>query len=340
MTTKPLRGVIVGASTLLGKELAEELNAADWDLHLADAGEANGQLVSAGDEALLIQPLRPDIFGGMDVAFFADTAATTRAHWKEAQRAGASVLDLTGALEGGPGVLVRSPWNTGGKLPDLTTVAVVPAHAAAVMLAVVQTRLAASFGTARLAATVMEPASQQGSRGLDEMHQQTVSLLGFHSLPQEVYDAQVAFNLRVSLGEEAKLDLSEIASTIRSHVQAIAGERAGSAVALQLVQAPVFHGYTASIYTELPPEADVAAVSRALGGGILQITPAGEDAPSNQSVMEDAGIKLAIREEAASPAGRRAYWLWMAADNLKLAARHAVACAAELLALRPTDSIQ
>ena len=37
MTTS-LRGVVVGASTLLGKELIEELNASQtaWDLRLAD----------------------------------------------------------------------------------------------------------------------------------------------------------------------------------------------------------------------------------------------------------------------------------------------------------------
>ena len=30
---------------------------------------------------------------------------------------------------------------------------------------------------------------------MDELHQQTVSLLSFQSIPREQYDAQVAFNL-------------------------------------------------------------------------------------------------------------------------------------------------
>ena len=86
------------------------------------------------------------------------------------------------------------------------------------------------------------------------MHQQTVSLLGFHSLPQEVYDAQVAFNLRIGVGEAAKLDRGAIASTIRRHLKVIAGESIASSVTLQLVQAPVFHGYTMSVYAQLPTE--------------------------------------------------------------------------------------
>lgn len=337
---KPLRGVIVGASTLLGKELAEELNAADWDVHLADAGDADGQIVSAGDEALVIQPLRPDVFDGMDVAFFADTAVTTRTHWQEAHAAGTSVVDLTAALEGQPGVLVRSIWVPGGRTPDLTTVAVIPAHPAAVMLAVVASRLAANFQDVRLAATVMEPASQQGSRGLEEMHQQTVSLLGFHTVPKDVYDAQVAFNLRVGLGGEAKLDLREIAAKIRRDIASVAGEGIASRVALQLVQAPVFHGYTMSVFVELPQDSDLATVRKALDGAVVHVTESIEDAPSNETVMQDAGIRIALSEEPSQAGQKRGFWLWMGADNLKLAGHHALLCAAELASLRPAEKIQ
>lgn len=337
---KPLRGVIVGASTLLGKELAEELNAADWDVHLADAGDVDGQIVSAGDEALVIQPLRPDVFDGMDVAFFADDPATTRTHWQEAHRAGASVVDLSGGLEAQPTVLVRCPWVPGGKAPDLTTVAVVPAHPAAIMLAIVASRLGSKFGDVRLAATVLEPASQQGSRGLDEMHQQTVGLLGFQSVPKDVYDAQVAFNLRVNLGGAAKLDLAEISDRIRRHIGAIGGDEAASRIAMQLVQAPVFHGYTMSVFVELPEGADVAAVQDALKGGVVEVAGSADEAPSNETAMESAGIRIAVADEEAHRAGSTAFWLWIAADNLKLAAHHAASCAAELALLRPAEKIQ
>jgi aspartate-semialdehyde dehydrogenase len=329
------RGVIVGASTLLGKELAEELSTAQpaWDLHLADASDAEGQIVAAGDEPLLVQPLRPESFGHGDVVFFADEVATTRTHWMEAKKAGASVVDLTAGIEGESGVLMRSPWVDGGPSPDVKTTAVVPAHPAAVMMGVVTTRLRARFGKVRIAATVLEPASQQGSRGLDEMHQQTVDLLGFHALPQEVYDAQVAFNLRVSVGESARLNLSAIAATIRRHLAVIAGE-AASLVTMQLVQAPVFHGYTMSVFVNLSEPVEPDAVRKALHGGVVQVLEHGGESPSNQSVTQSGEIQIAVSEEPNMAAEGRGYWLWMAADNLRLAARHAVACAIELGELR------
>ena len=139
-----LRGVVVGASTLLGKELIEELNTSEtaWDLCLADTGESSGQLVAGGDEALVVQPLSPGIFESRDVAFFAAEPQTTRSHWREAQTAGAAVIDLTTALESEPGAVVRSPWIPGSVIPPTNTAVVIPAHPAAIMLGIVASRLA------------------------------------------------------------------------------------------------------------------------------------------------------------------------------------------------------
>lgn len=337
-----LRAVIVGASTLLGKELIEELNNSKtgWNLQLVDAADSGGQLVAGGDEALVIQPLTPDVFEGRDVAFFTESISATRAHWREAKIAKATVIDLTGALEGEPGALVRSPWIAGGKAPNAGTTVIVPAHPAAVMLGIVGSSLTKVFGRVQLAATVLEPASQQGARGMDELHQQTVGLLGFHSLPQEFYDSQVAFNMRVGLGEMAKVDLSKIGETIHRHVKAIAGQTVASSIAMQLVQAPVFHGYTMSVFAELPGSAEMTALRGALDGGFTKLAGSAKDAPNNQSVTQDADISMAIREDAAARADARGYWLWMAADNLRLAARHAAACAEEMTALRALGKAQ
>jgi aspartate-semialdehyde dehydrogenase len=327
-----LRAVIVGASTVLGKELIEELNTTEptWDLRLTDTADSSGQLVAGGDEALVVQPLTPDIFESRDIAFFAGDAQITRAHWREAQTAGATIIDLTYALENEPGVVIRSPWLPNSNPPPSSTTAVIPAHPAAVMLGLVASRLSAAFGRVHLAATVLEPASQQGSHGLDEMHQQTINLLGFHSLPQEVYDAQVAFNLRISVGESAKVSMSQISSTIRRHLNAIAGSSIASAVSFQLVQAPVFHAYTMSIYAQLPVNTETAPVRHALHGGLIHLPNPHEDSPTNQSIVEEQGIAIALTEDTTAAQDTCGFWLWTAADNIKLAARQAAACAEEL----------
>jgi aspartate-semialdehyde dehydrogenase len=165
MAGKTLRGAIIGASTLLGKELAEELNSATnvlWDISLLDAEDASGTITAAGDVASLIQPISADSFVGVDVVFFAGERNTALQLWKSAHAAGASIVDLTGALERQPNVQVRSPLVEGGVPPNLSTIAEVSAHPAAIMLALSASRLREA-GLKRLAATVLQPASELGN---------------------------------------------------------------------------------------------------------------------------------------------------------------------------------
>ena len=348
MAGKIVRAAIVGASSLLGKELANELNASltlVWDLKLLDAklpdeGESVVQITSAGDEAILIQTIEPGAFDGMDVVFFAgaslsDDVATTKTHWKEAQAAGAVVIDAVGALEGEAGVVVASPW-VDGLEAAVTTKVIVPAHPAAVMLSLVMTRLRAKWSEARAAATVMEPASQQGSAGLDELHKQTVALLSFQPVLKDIYDTQVAFNLEASLGAAAKVNLAAIAARIRRDVRAVAGEKSSRALALQLLQAPVFNGYTASVFMEMEDAISRVDVEDALRGGIVSVE-AEEPGPSNLTATEQGQILVGVREEREGVAG---FWLWVAADNLKLSAQNAIACAVKYAGLASHSRVQ
>ena len=284
MAAKLQRIGIVGASTLLGKELNDELaesTLSAGELVLLEAEDAAaGQLVSAGDEASFIQRLGPSSFEGLDFIFFAGSPEVTREHWKPARRAGSTVVDLSGALEDQAGVLVRAPWlrsllagkgaeadgaGQGTALPDLNTAAVVPADPAAVMLALVAARLQSRLSVRRMVATVLEPASEFGRAAMDELHQQTVSLLSFHDLPREQFDAQVAFNLLPQLGKEAKSSLLEAQQRVERHYATLSNG-ALPPLDLQLIRAPVFHGHTASILVELQSSTALTEVEEALAG--------------------------------------------------------------------------
>ena len=113
MAAKPYRIGIVGASSLAGKELADTLaesTLAASDIVLLDEDEdLAGQITAAGDEATFIQKIDADSFAAMDFVFFAGAPEATRKYWKAARLAGASILDMTNALESEPGVIVQQP---------------------------------------------------------------------------------------------------------------------------------------------------------------------------------------------------------------------------------------
>jgi aspartate-semialdehyde dehydrogenase len=344
------RIAIVGASSLAGKELADELGEsllAASDVVLLDDEEVTGQIAAVGDEAAMIQTIGPASFERMDFVFFAGDAESTRKHWSAARMSGASVVDLTYALEGERGVSVRAPFvraAMGRKAPaanlDFATEAVVAATPAAVMLGLIAERIAAKLKLRAMAATVFEPASEHGREAMDELHQQTVNLLSFQNLPREQYDAQVAFNVLPSLGESAKVSLGESRARIVRHYEQIA---AGVPVLeLQVVHGPVFHGYVASVLLELEDEVGVDGVEAALEGEGIDVVAEESDPPSNLSAAGQEDIMILVRSAkigAEFSVGRR-FWLWVAADNLKLAALNAISCANELKRVRPRGSVQ
>jgi aspartate-semialdehyde dehydrogenase len=342
---------IVGASSLAGKELSDELQESllgAAEIVLLDDEEVAGQVTAAGDEVAFIQRIDASSFERMDFVFFTGSAAETKKHWRQARRVGASIVDLTYALEKEPEVLVRSPleesWTTGlarggTKAPDLKTPAVVPAHPAAVMLALVALRLSAKLRLTGVAATVMEPASEHGRAAMDELHQQTVNLLSFTAVPREQFDAQIAFNLLPALGEAAKVKLSEVGERIQTHYEVLSSGTLPR-LALQVVQAPVFHGYVASVLVELSEAVTVEQVEAALAGDPVDIVTGESDPPSNVSAAGQSKVLVRVSADVEGEETSKRFWVWLAADNLKLAAVNAISCALELRRQRPLGKVQ
>lgn len=345
--TETYKIAIVGAATIRGKELNEALAESAFagaDFSLMDDESQLGQLEAVGDEVTFVQRIEPSAFNGMDFAFFAGSQDVTRRHWKSAQKAGSSILDLSYALEGEPGVLVCAPWldasRNAGKL-NLSTPAVVPAHPVAVALALVMTRLQELGPLKSASATVLEPASEYGNAALDELHQQTVGLLNFQGPPKAIYDTQVAFNITPVLGAEAKADLRGSEARIRRHYSLLAGH-ALPAINVQSLHAPVFHGHGISLAVDFDQPLQLDHVEAALSGEHVDVVmgEGDSDAPNNLNTVGQSDVMVRVRTADGVAQKTNRFWIWAAIDNLKFSALNAVACAQELRKLRPQGKVQ
>jgi aspartate-semialdehyde dehydrogenase len=184
-------------------------------------------------------------------------------------------------------------------------------------------------------------ASEFGRAAMDELHQQTVNLLSFQSLPRAVYDAQVAYNLLAGFGENTKVNLPAMEARVRRHFAALAGNR-WPVPALQTVHAPVFHGHTFSISIELERPVEISAIEEGLSSDHLDLVMEDTDSPSSLSATGQSDVSIRIRPEKgtrnASQTSR--IWVWAAADNLRLFALNALECALDLRRLRPQGTVQ
>jgi aspartate-semialdehyde dehydrogenase len=336
---------IVGASTLLGKELKEALaesSLAASDVLLFDEDEGLGQLDQVGDEVTFVQAVSADSFEHVDFTFFCGTESLTRKHWREALRAGSTVLDLSGALDQETGVLVRSPWvGESDVAADLFTPAIVPAHPAALALALLMERLQQAAPVRSAAATIMLPASEFGRAGMDELHQQTVNLLSFQSIPRATFDSQLAYNLVCGFGENAKANLNAIDARIRRQYTALAGRRL-PVLAIQTIGAPVFHGHGFSVFAELERPVDLSTLEDAMSGYHLDLVLEDTDSPSNLAAtgQNDVLVRMRLEQGPRNANESARIWLWAASDNLRLYAQNAVECALDLRRLRPQGTVQ
>jgi aspartate-semialdehyde dehydrogenase len=340
---KLYRAAIVGAASLKGKELAELLNERNFpaaDIRLLDDDESLGQLEAMGDEISFIQRVRAEQFEHVDFAFFASDQESTRRSWKDARDAGSAIIDLSAVLEDQPGATVRSLWieRERGQLapPELQPGPCVTAHPVAIALALLLLRARKAGAIRRVVATVFEPASEHGQRGMDELHQQTVNLLSFQPLPKDVFDAQVAFNLVARYGQKSHPALASVEARVLRHYRLIAGVDAPQPTVMML-QAPIFHGHALSLFVEMEVAADLAELSGVLNGDHVVIPGSDEDAPSNVSSAGQSDIQLWVKPDPLQPNG---VWFWAAADNLRISALTAVECAESMMATRPTGKIQ
>ncbi|MGD0955304.1 MAG: Asd/ArgC dimerization domain-containing protein [Candidatus Acidiferrales bacterium] len=336
------RVAIVGASSLRGKELKQVLEDRHFpasDIILLDESVMAGTLTEAAGEPTFIRALEEDSFEGARFVFFAGTAADAERNWRAAQIAGATVIDLTGALatsrDGAPSVAwipslasvltLRTPSGANGA----SRPAAYSSPAAPVIIACTLAAALTQFQARRVVLLMFPPVSEHDQEGIEELESQTASLLSFREIAQPVFDAQVAFNLLARYGESSKPRLADVRSAIARDAARYLDGRA-PVPAIQLVQAPVFYGYAFAAYAELTTQGSpeqAAAAFRNLGVKI----PAPDDAsPTNVSVAGESEIHLAPIEP--DPNVEGGFWLWGVADNLRLAATNAVRIAEELVA--------
>jgi aspartate-semialdehyde dehydrogenase len=220
---------------------------------------------------------------------------------------------------------------------DLQPGPVVVAHPVAIVLGLLLLRLQKVAQPRNVIATVFEPASERGRKGLDELHQQTVNLLSFQGLPKDVYDAQVAFNVLQRLGVAASESLQNTEKRIVDHFRKTVRDHV-PVPSLVLLQASIFHGHAFSLYIDLEKPVAVGDLAQALAGEHVEIVRgAEEDAPSTVSAAGQDGVIVSLRPDSQRETG---VWLWAASDNLRVTALNAIGCAEQLVASRPRGQVQ
>jgi aspartate-semialdehyde dehydrogenase len=322
---------LIGGETLLGKEVREVLAASELADRLrlvASAEEDTGTLTEVDGGAAFLAKLDPEDIEDARVLILAGTAEASET--AIAANPSGLVVDLTLATEDDPDARIRAPQVESPDGDRDTTGPQIVAHTAAIVVAMVLRQVDRNFPIARAIVHIFEPASERGTAGIEELQHQTLNLLSFQPLPKKVFDAQLAYALLAQLGPEAPTRLADVEDRIERHLASLLERVDGPPMpSLRLIQAPVFHGYTFSFWIEFEEAPAAPDLEDALSQEPFDLRGADLEAPNNVGVAGQSGISVG----AISPDRNNssAFWIWAAADNLRLAAETAALIAAEAL---------
>jgi aspartate-semialdehyde dehydrogenase len=319
---------IVGGESLLGKEVRDLLESTDLragvTLIASDESEDSSVISIRRDEPEIMTSLQASDLSAARVVVLAGSQEASRKLFEQIHRdaPGAVVVDVTGALEDRAEACLRAPI-VDSPHSDAPSPIQVIAHPAATALALFLTELKKTVEIRQSVVLVFEPVSERGQAGIDELQKQTVGLLSFKPLPKDLYDAQISFNMLSQYGSDAPQSLGAIEQKIDRHLASLLA-RAGSVPmpSLRLIQAPVFHGYSASLWIEFESNPEIETIQRGLASSHIDLRTSEHEPPTNVGVAGQNGITVgSIAIDRNHP---RASWFWLVADNLRIAAQNAV----------------
>lgn len=326
----PQKWVLLGADTLVGKEIRELIEDRKLPVRLTCCGSASDQRVLS-----LASEDNFDVFEELSAATLAGAAAVILAGSPEQAAQAVQlasgldpqpvVIDVAGHFDSDEAAAVRAPAfeqiASGARPARHQTVA----HPAAIALATGLNAMHSAHPLVRAIVTVFEPASARGAAGVDELHQQTSQLFNFQALPKKVFDVQASFNMLPRLGDEAPLPLAASEARLRRHLAVLLASRGVPLPSLRLVHAPVFSGYCASVWVEFMTRPPVQDLQDCLTSAGIEFWSA-EDGPlTNSSLAGQSGTL--VSSILPDPDSATACWLWLACDNIRESAMNAVALA-------------
>ena len=318
---------IVGSTSLLGKELREMLENRGLPmgrLTLLETEEYAGLLQEFAGEIQITQIISPGAFDDIDIAFFTCGPEIMQAYVASGAKFPDLTIDLTQAGKEGTvylhGVSEPRLLRTHGYF--------VNPHAATIVIGRILAHLHNTFAVESAAVTILQPASERGNAGVDELQEQTVSLLNFQEVEKKVFSAQLAFNILPEAEASARTE-----QRILDQLDAIFG-RTFPKPAIQAVQVPVFHSLGFSMFVNVLGSSE-ELVRHFASSPAFELNNLPGD-PSPVSVVGSEKIHIdRLRSAGQTQAG---HTLWAVADNLRIAASNAIQTAEHIMLAPALDA--
>jgi aspartate-semialdehyde dehydrogenase len=302
---------IVNPLTLVGNEIKTILRERAFPFAkvalLDSTGDAAGALTEIAQQAAVVAPIAQEGLDDLDLVFFCGPAAKNREWIARHEDDDFIALDLSQSLSqpatADDGKLAIAGLNLDGV--DATDGVLVSPHPVAIPIALILHQIATLSPIELCTATVIQPASEFEQEGIEELAQQTVSVLGVQSVPKKIFDRQLAFNLYPALEHNEERIVAQIRAVTDARAQ----------IALLITQGTLFHGHTFSLFVKTREELSAARVIEALTANPALVMQEGDQQFGTvDAAGKDEVLIAEVRPDASIRGG---FWVWAVCDNLR-----------------------
>jgi aspartate-semialdehyde dehydrogenase len=317
---------VIGASGLVGAQivsLLEERGFPVKKLQVFRSESDDAESIEFKGETIAYELLCPPSLAGVDIAFFCATPEVSAQYAPEIGKLnGGLAIDLSRAFRHDPSMpLVLPELNTkeiewafkGGKRRMIMLPSAV---STAVSIAVAP--LVKDNKPERVLVTSYQSASGAGKRGLDELHQQIVSILNARAVEEKVFSPQAAFNVLPLVPPGSSVDhegFSTQESLISAEVKRLL-HVPGMTVSATAAFVPVFIGDAVAVHIDFSADVDLEKARLALRQApSVLLTEELEEKVSPMPITaagEDSILVGRLRKS-----GPRSLWLWLSYDNVR-----------------------
>jgi aspartate-semialdehyde dehydrogenase len=300
-----VRLAIINPLTLVGNEIKSILRERAFPFDkvtlLDTSGQQAGALTEVGDEPAVVTAVSAEELSGVDLVFFCGPPAGNRP-WIEGDH-DYVIVDLSQPTTADDGKLAIAGVNL--ESVDGSDRKLVSPHPIAIPIALILHEIEKVAKVELCTATVVQPASEFDQEGIEELAKQTVSVLSVHTVPHEVFDRQLAFNLYPAPEHPEPFVVSQIRAVTDVRAQ----------IALLVTQGTIFHSHTFSLFVKTDGRADREQIEQALKKNPAIAFPEGDQ---QFGTIDAAGRdEVLIAEVQADPSISGGFWIWAVCDNLR-----------------------
>ncbi len=298
---------IVNPLTLVGNEIKTILRERSFPFAkvalLDSTGKAAGALTEMDDEPAVVAAASNNELEDLDLVFCCGPPAGNR-EWIDRHRENRFiVIDLSQPSTVEKGKLAVAGINL-DEIGSKDTLVISP-HPVAIPIALILHQMGMLSAVELCTATVVQPASEFEQIGVEELAQQTISVLNVRSVQKAVFDRQLAFNLYPALERNEEFIVDQIRALIGVDSQ----------VTLLITQGTIFHGHTFSLFIKTRDDLSVDQISSRLRDNPAIVLP---QADESFGTIDAAGKdEVLVAEVRRDPTIRGGFWVWAVCDNLR-----------------------